>query len=112
MRWIDGMNVIGTRPDGWWRDRHGAMTKLVDQLEHWAGAGQQDVTVVFERLGRSSRSPAVPPLLPPDAPLRIAHELVMRPAGGAKSVEGFVAANCIGQSDDEVTMLTDNDDGA
>ena len=32
-RWIvDGMNVIGSRPDGWWRDRRGAMRRLVDEL--------------------------------------------------------------------------------
>lgn len=50
MRWIvDGMNVIGTRPDHWWRDRDGAMLKLVDQLERWAAADGEDVTVVFER---------------------------------------------------------------
>lgn len=42
------MNVIGCRPDGWWRDRHGAMRRLVDQLERWAAAGH-DVTVVFEQ---------------------------------------------------------------
>ena len=37
MRWIvDGMNVIGTRPDGWWKDRHGAMVRLVDLLERFA----------------------------------------------------------------------------
>jgi predicted RNA-binding protein with PIN domain len=50
MRWlIDGMNVIGTRPDGWWRDRHAAMTRLVDQLERWVAAEGGEVTVVFER---------------------------------------------------------------
>ena len=39
MRWlIDGMNVIGTRPDAWWKDRHGAMVRLVDQLERWSAA--------------------------------------------------------------------------
>jgi predicted RNA-binding protein with PIN domain len=49
MRWlIDGMNVIGTRPDAWWKDRHGAMVKLVDRLERWAAAGGEEVTVVFE----------------------------------------------------------------
>ena len=50
VRWlIDGMNVIGTRPDGWWKDRHAAMVKLVVVLERWAAAGGEDVTVVFEQ---------------------------------------------------------------
>ena len=42
------MNVIGSRPDGWWKDRRRAMVALVDRLERWA-AGGHDVTVVFER---------------------------------------------------------------
>jgi predicted RNA-binding protein with PIN domain len=50
MRWyVDGMNVIGTRPDGWWRDRDAAMLGLVDLLERWAAAENEDVIVVFER---------------------------------------------------------------
>ncbi|MFL5822080.1 MAG: NYN domain-containing protein [Solirubrobacteraceae bacterium] len=50
MRWlVDGMNVIGTRPDAWWRDRDAAMLRLVDLLERWAAAGGDDITVVFER---------------------------------------------------------------
>jgi predicted RNA-binding protein with PIN domain len=50
MRWlVDGMNVIGTRPDQWWRDRDAAMLALVDRLERWAAAEGDDVTVVFER---------------------------------------------------------------
>ena len=50
MRWlVDGMNVIGCRPDGWWKDREAAMARLVDQLEHWAGQGSYEVTVVFEQ---------------------------------------------------------------
>ena len=50
MRWlVDGMNVIGTRPDQWWRDRDAAMLRLVDLLERWAAAEGEDVTVVFER---------------------------------------------------------------
>ncbi|HEV3129539.1 MAG TPA: NYN domain-containing protein [Solirubrobacteraceae bacterium] len=50
MRWlVDGMNVIGTRPDAWWKDRDAAMLKLVDLLERWAAADGEDVTVVFER---------------------------------------------------------------
>jgi predicted RNA-binding protein with PIN domain len=50
MRWlIDGMNVIGTRPDAWWKDRHGAMVRLVDMLERWVAVSGEDVTVVFEK---------------------------------------------------------------
>jgi predicted RNA-binding protein with PIN domain len=44
-RWlVDGMNVIGSRPDGWWRDRRGAMRRLVDELEMVEG----EVIVVFD----------------------------------------------------------------
>jgi predicted RNA-binding protein with PIN domain len=50
VRWlVDGMNVIGTRPDAWWRDRHAAMVGLVDKLERWAASSGADVTVVFEK---------------------------------------------------------------
>jgi predicted RNA-binding protein with PIN domain len=50
MRWIvDGMNVIGSRPDGWWKDRDRAMVTLVDRLDRWASVQQDTVTVVFER---------------------------------------------------------------
>jgi predicted RNA-binding protein with PIN domain len=56
VRWlIDGMNVIGTRPDAWWKDRHSAMVRLVDMLERWAAVNGEDVTVVFEK-------PPVPPI--------------------------------------------------
>src|ERR1700724_3714561 len=43
------MNVIGTRPDSWWRDRRGAMMRLVWLRENWAVANGEEVTVVFEQ---------------------------------------------------------------
>ena len=50
MRWlVDAMNVIGTRPDAWWKDRHGAMVRLVDLLERWVATSGEDVTVVLEQ---------------------------------------------------------------
>jgi predicted RNA-binding protein with PIN domain len=50
VRWlVDGMNVIGTRPDAWWRDRDAAMHRLVDMLERWAAAEGEEIVVVFER---------------------------------------------------------------
>lgn len=29
---VDGANVVGSRPDGWWRDRAGAASRLRDRL--------------------------------------------------------------------------------
>jgi predicted RNA-binding protein with PIN domain len=45
---VDGMNVIGSRPDGWWRDRAGAMRALVESLDEYARATGESVTVVFD----------------------------------------------------------------
>jgi predicted RNA-binding protein with PIN domain len=49
MRWlVDGMNVVGSRPDGWWRDRRGAMRRLVGLLERFAKETDDEVSVVFD----------------------------------------------------------------
>jgi len=33
---VDAMNVIGSRPDGWWRDRPGAIRRLARDLATYA----------------------------------------------------------------------------
>jgi predicted RNA-binding protein with PIN domain len=43
---VDGMNVIGTQPDGWWRDRGAARRRLVGELAHLGNGAE--VTVVFD----------------------------------------------------------------
>jgi predicted RNA-binding protein with PIN domain len=49
-RWlIDGMNLIGSRPDRWWNDPDRAVRRLVEQLGRYASATGEDVTVVFDR---------------------------------------------------------------
>lgn len=48
-RVIDAMNVIGSRPDGWWRDRPAAIERLVGELDRWAAGMDEAVTVVLER---------------------------------------------------------------
>jgi predicted RNA-binding protein with PIN domain len=61
VRWlVDGMNVIGSRPDGWWRDRGGAMAKLVSELERFAETAPdaESVTVVLDGRPRDVGSPA------------------------------------------------------
>jgi hypothetical protein len=44
---IDGANVMGSRPDGWWRDRPGAARRLHEQLSA-AELPQNEVVLVLE----------------------------------------------------------------
>ena len=53
-RVVDAMNVIGSRPDGWWRDREGAIERLVRRLDRWAEGGEERVTVMLEREPRET----------------------------------------------------------
>ncbi len=49
-RWhIDGMNLIGSRPDRWWNDPDRAVRRLIDDLDQYGSATGEDVTVVFDR---------------------------------------------------------------
>ena len=76
---VDAMNVIGTRPDGWWKDRRRAMIRLVDDLERWASTEGHPVTVVFE--GPSSppiRSTVIGVSHPPKASANSADDEIVR----------------------------------
>lgn len=42
---IDSANVVGSRPDGWWRDRRGATRRLRDRLHPLADTGLSGRTV-------------------------------------------------------------------
>lgn len=49
-RWlVDGMNVIGSRPDRWWNDPDKAVRRLIDELDRYAKETGEEVTVVFDR---------------------------------------------------------------
>jgi predicted RNA-binding protein with PIN domain len=45
---VDGMNVIGSRPDGWWRDRDGAVRRLLGRLQGLARIDGQAVLLVLD----------------------------------------------------------------
>lgn len=50
MHWlIDGNNVFGARPDGWWNDRPGAMQRFTQRVAEWCRTHTDDVTVVFDQ---------------------------------------------------------------
>jgi predicted RNA-binding protein with PIN domain len=55
-RWlVDGMNLIGSRPDRWWNDPDRAVRRLIDELDRYAAATGEDLTVVFDRRPRDLR---------------------------------------------------------
>jgi predicted RNA-binding protein with PIN domain len=45
---IDAMNVIGSRPTGWWRDRPGAIRDFVARVRVYADHQETPVTVVID----------------------------------------------------------------
>jgi predicted RNA-binding protein with PIN domain len=45
---VDGMNVIGSRPDGWWRDRDAAARRLLARLQHAATRSHDALTLVLD----------------------------------------------------------------
>lgn len=45
---VDGMNVIGSRPDGWWRDRDAAVRRLLAGLRSLAAQGGTPVILVLD----------------------------------------------------------------
>jgi hypothetical protein len=52
---VDAANVVGSRPNGWWRDRAGAAKNLCEQLAKSIETGElaAPVTVVLEGAARS-----------------------------------------------------------
>ncbi|MGW3360095.1 NTP pyrophosphohydrolase [Streptomyces bungoensis] len=56
---VDGANVVGSRPDGWWRDRRGAAERLRDRLaaEGLPGHdGPVEIVLVVEGAARGVES--------------------------------------------------------
>lgn len=51
---VDGANVVGSRPDGWWRDRPGAASRLHERLSA-TDVGADEVVLVLE--GDARRGP-------------------------------------------------------
>ena len=45
---VDVMNVVGSRPDGWWRDRKAAMAGLVAALDDFVRSSGDDVIAVLD----------------------------------------------------------------
>lgn len=45
---VDGNNVFGSRPDGWWNDRPAAQRRLAQRIAEWCRTHDDSVVVVFD----------------------------------------------------------------
>ena len=89
---VDGANVVGSRPDGWWRDREGAARRLHARL---LAAGLDDeVVLVLEGKARAGVPEGY------DAGLRTVHA----PRDGDAAIVDLVRASVAGGG--EVTVVT------
>lgn len=52
---VDGANVMGSRPDGWWRDRAGAADRLHTELTG-ADLGHDEIVLVLEGAARGAQN--------------------------------------------------------
>jgi predicted RNA-binding protein with PIN domain len=91
---VDGNNVMGSRPDGWWRDRAGAARRLVEQIGAWA---QEDVLVVFD-----GRAPDDLPA-PPRVDVRFAER------GGRDAADDVIAALVAGDGAPDTLRVVTSD---
>jgi predicted RNA-binding protein with PIN domain len=93
---VDGNNVVGSRPDGWWRDRVAAAARLIDAIGRWAEEnGEQDVVVVFD-----GREPAGFPA-PPGVTVRFAER-----AGRDAADDDIAALVARAERPEDVTVVT------
>ena len=99
-RLIDGNNVMGSRPDGWWRDRRGAARALAAQLAQFAAREGVPVTVVFD-------GAAFDVELPDETPLEVA----FAPRRGRDAADDEIARRVAGADDPTAVTVVTSDAG-
>ena len=65
---VDGANVVGSRPDGWWRDRAGAAVRLYDELAGLAERGAAGIPAAQLATGEDGEASACPGQAGPGRP--------------------------------------------
>ena len=91
---VDAANVVGSRPNGWWRDRAGAARDLVAAIVAAVAAGtlEPDVIVVLEGRARpgAPAGPAAPGITIVHAPHsgddEIVHQVATAPSSSPTRV--------------------------
>lgn len=94
---VDAANVVGSRPDGWWRDRAAAADRLVAQIEAAIDSGRVGPPVVVVLEGRARGAAADPGTS--------GHLTVIRAPGSGDDRIVELAAAAVAQ-EESVTVVT------
>lgn len=88
MHWfLDGNNIMGSVPDGWWNDPPAAAARLTGRVGRWCQGHEDEVVLVFDGKPRTA---------------------VERSAGGNLRVE-FAATRARDAADDRIVALVEED---
>lgn len=96
---VDGANVVGARPDRWWRDRAGAARRLVEAVADGLAA-EGDLTVVLEGAARAGVEPGAAGVV------RVVHA----PASGDDEIVDLVEA-AVGEDPPRTVTVVTSDRG-
>ncbi|MET9286013.1 hypothetical protein [Nocardia beijingensis] len=96
---VDAANVVGSRPDGWWRDRSGAARRLLERMTGLAErlAERTEVVVVLEGAAKAAADAA------PDTG---GPRVVRADGSGDDAIVGVVAAARAQDGDRPITVVT------
>jgi hypothetical protein len=87
---VDGANVVGSRPDGWWRDRAGAAVRLHDELAKLAVRGAAGIAAELLATGEGG-GPSGSPDAVRDAPGLVPVDVVLVLEGAARAAAPRIA---------------------
>ncbi|MEU0095479.1 NYN domain-containing protein [Kribbella sp. NPDC006257] len=96
---VDAANVVGSRPDGWWRDRAGAARRLLEKLAVLDQKVSEaiEVVVVFEGAARRAVD---------DAPQLGEVRVVLADGSGDDAIVDVVRDAAAEDSDRAITVVT------
>ncbi|KHL11214.1 UNVERIFIED_CONTAM: hypothetical protein LK11_43165 [Mumia flava] len=86
---VDAANVVGSRPDGWWRDRAGATERLAARLDVLARGAGFPITLVVEGRARTM-DPSVAPSIAVSAAAGIGDDAIVSLVAAAADPGGVL----------------------
>jgi hypothetical protein len=98
---VDAANVVGSRPDGWWRDRPGAARRLLTKLQTLATQldTPTEISVVLEGAAKAAVEATPDPAFP-------ALHIVLAKSSGDDAIVDLVTKAVAQNNNRPITVVT------